>query len=445
MKDYVFILGSNWLLSIAELVVHLRDQGVSAVVKDFSRKAVIMSITDDLNDRQIKDIQTALGGCFKIGAAIFTYDHNTVLAAFPKKGKIIQKDRRKLLGCPWVSEVWGTARNQRIRFGISTYPMQNDTSIDLKRFTIAMDEEVKERLVGLGAKKVDYFVYEGPDRRKADRPNTALWPQTLVKYGLLTSPNAEILMVFSQKTLYVGKTVAVYDSISQQHRDETRPYVSAEISTSPKICRTLLNLSGAKAGDTILDPFCGTGTILMEAALLGMDCVGIDTDLKAVEGSRSNMKWLENELGRKLKYEILRGDAREAARLVQGKVDAAAFEPYLGPVCSGQPNKGEAEKAIKDLTILYRDALSSIGLCLKTNGRVGMTLPVVNSKGGVVRIDLKNLLNNTGFDVIPFLPRDSITNRDLLDDESGLKTNRPRLPERKRGQIIQREVIMLSR
>jgi SAM-dependent methyltransferase len=366
-------------------------------------------------------------------------------AAFPTKGRIIQKDRKKLLGCPWISDVWKSASDQRIRFGMSTYPMWNDTSVDLKRFTIALDEEVKERLATLGAKKVDYFVYEGPDRRKPDRLNTALWPQTLMKYGLLDSPNAEILAVFTQKSLYIGKTVAAYDSISQQRRDETRPFVSAEKSTSPKICRTLLNLAGAKAGDSVLDPFCGTGTILMEAALLGMHCVGIDIDAKAVEGSKSNMKWLENEIGRKLKYQIIEGDAREAARLVQAKIDAAAFEPHLGPVYSERPNKREAEKSIRELTILYRDALPSIGSCLKTDGRIGMTLPVIDSRDGIVRVDIGYLLNKTDFTVVPLLLKGSIMNKALLDEKTGIKTNRPRLPERKRGQIMQREVVMLSR
>jgi predicted RNA methylase len=445
LKDYIFILGSNWLVSIAELLVYLRDHDMKAGVKDFSRKAVIVSIADDLDERQTVEIQSTLGGCFKTGRVVATYNCSVAKAAFPTSGKIIQKDRKRLLSCPWLPEVWKAAKDQRIRFGVSTYPMWKDTSIDMKRFTIAMDEEVKERLTELGARKVDYFVYEGPDRRKADRPNTALWPQTLVRHGLLTTPNAEILAVFTEGSLYLGRTVAACDSTLQQHRDESRPYVSAEISTSPKICRTLLNLAGAKASDTVLDPFCGTGTILMEAALLGMTCVGIDIDANAVQGSKANMTWLESELGRKLKFEIIRGDARDAATLVQGKVDAAAFEPYLGPVQSNQPEKREAEKAVRELTRLYHDSLSSIDSCLKRNGRVGMSLPVMNSKDGIVRVNLEDLLNKTGFAVVPLLPRDSIMNDALLDEKGGIKTDRPRLPERKRGQIVQRELIMLSK
>ena len=47
----------------------------------------------------------------------------------------------------------------------------------------------------------------------------------------------------------------------------------------PKLARSLVNLAiGAKSPSdmTILDPFCGTGTVLMEAMLLGTHVVGTD-------------------------------------------------------------------------------------------------------------------------------------------------------------------------
>ncbi|MCX8012514.1 MAG: DNA methyltransferase, partial [Desulfobacterota bacterium] len=44
----------------------------------------------------------------------------------------------------------------------------------------------------------------------------------------------------------------------------------------PQMIRALLNIIGVKAGDTILDPFVGSGTTALEAQLLGINCVGID-------------------------------------------------------------------------------------------------------------------------------------------------------------------------
>jgi DNA modification methylase len=44
----------------------------------------------------------------------------------------------------------------------------------------------------------------------------------------------------------------------------------------PQMIRALLNIIGLKQGDTVLDPFIGSGTTAVEAHLLGINCVGID-------------------------------------------------------------------------------------------------------------------------------------------------------------------------
>ena len=44
----------------------------------------------------------------------------------------------------------------------------------------------------------------------------------------------------------------------------------------PQMVRALLNIAGAKRGSRVLDPYVGSGTMALEASLLGMQCVGID-------------------------------------------------------------------------------------------------------------------------------------------------------------------------
>ncbi len=44
----------------------------------------------------------------------------------------------------------------------------------------------------------------------------------------------------------------------------------------PQMIRSLLNIIGAEPGDTILDPFVGSGTAAVEAQLLGINCIAID-------------------------------------------------------------------------------------------------------------------------------------------------------------------------
>jgi tRNA G10 N-methylase Trm11 len=44
----------------------------------------------------------------------------------------------------------------------------------------------------------------------------------------------------------------------------------------PQMIRALLNIIGLEQGDTVLDPFVGSGTAAVEAQLLGINCIGID-------------------------------------------------------------------------------------------------------------------------------------------------------------------------
>ena len=44
----------------------------------------------------------------------------------------------------------------------------------------------------------------------------------------------------------------------------------------PQMIRALLNIIGLKQGETVLDPFIGSGTAAVEAQLFGINCIGID-------------------------------------------------------------------------------------------------------------------------------------------------------------------------
>ena len=446
MTKFAFVLGSNWLLSIAELLVYIQDRGFNGKLIDLSRNAAIVDIQQRLDVEQIVDMQSALGGCYKVAKVIWEYDIEVPLDAYPAR-KVADKEKLKeLRKCPWLKIVWPRVKGKKVKFGISTYPITDGRfPINFRRFTRGMDEQVKKLLLENGARKADYYAYDEPDRRVAGRLNIALWPKTIARNNLLVPPHAEVLAVFSEKKLYIARTRVVYDSMLQQYRDESRPFVSAETSTSPKLCRSLLNLAGARPGDTVLDPFCGTGTLLMEAAILGMNCIGIDIDSDQVQGARSNMKWLSKDLGEKLHYDIFRGDSRELSSLVKKQVDAIAFEPLLGPIYKEAPPVEEAEKTIKELTILYREALTEIAKILRPEGRVAMTIPVINTHGEPLSVKFSELTKGTGLSLYRMLANESINTPRDIDPRLKIRPGRELIPERKRGQTVHRAIIVLEK
>ncbi len=59
-------------------------------------------------------------------------------------------------------------------------------------------------------------------------------------------------------------------------------------SLKPPIAVAMLHLADVRAGMSLLDPCCGAGTILIEAALLGAVAQGGDCDPAAIEATRDN-------------------------------------------------------------------------------------------------------------------------------------------------------------
>jgi tRNA (guanine10-N2)-dimethyltransferase len=84
----------------------------------------------------------------------------------------------------------------------------------------------------------------------------------------------------------------------------------------------MVNLAEPRAGDVMLDPFCGTGSILIEAALIGCRVLGIDVQRRMIRGSRRNVEHFN------LKPEgLIVGDVRH---MPLAKVDCVVTDPPYG-------------------------------------------------------------------------------------------------------------------
>jgi tRNA G10 N-methylase Trm11 len=61
----------------------------------------------------------------------------------------------------------------------------------------------------------------------------------------------------------------------------------------PQLAKCLFNLAGLKPGQTVLDPFCGSGTVLLESYLNGLRGIGIDINVLAIKIARVKTEILE--------------------------------------------------------------------------------------------------------------------------------------------------------
>ena len=119
----------------------------------------------------------------------------------------------------------------------------------------------------------------------------------------LENPDIIVKIYVNEDNRIYGELVEdIQRGLFDKRSNENRPF-SSPISMDPVLARVLVNLSGTSAGEFILDPFCGTGGILIEAGLCGIGVKGLDIQEEMVSGTEKN---LENY--GILNHEIRKGD-----------------------------------------------------------------------------------------------------------------------------------------
>ncbi len=104
----------------------------------------------------------------------------------------------------------------------------------------------------------------------------------------LSAPALEA--VVTEGVVVIGLKEFERDISGLRARDPMRrPYYRPGTLT-PEISRIFVNLSRVREGEVLLDPFCGVGSILLEACDLGVKTVGSDISLGSVEGAARNLK-----------------------------------------------------------------------------------------------------------------------------------------------------------
>ncbi len=165
----------------------------------------------------------------------------------------------------------------------------------------------------------------------------------------LPHPDTEFRLIVTGDRCYFGRLLfpvdrGVFESRNPGKREFFHPGVMM-----PRIARALINIACVGAGEVMLDPFCGTGGMLIEAQLIGATAIGSDMDPFMVSGSRRNMR----------SADLLLADAASLP-LRNESVDAVVTDlPY-----------GQSVSILgESMERLYLDVLGEIRRVLKTGRR----------------------------------------------------------------------------
>jgi tRNA G10 N-methylase Trm11 len=235
-------------------------------------------------------------------------------------------------------------------------------------------------------------------------------------------------------TTLFGYTVGASDVLGFEKRDFSRSYQDPTITIGPRLGRVLVDLAMNKPNGTLLDPFCGLGTILQEALMTGRNIVGVDISRNNVNRTRTNLDWVRKnyQASQRLDVKLVRANAMNLRKDNLPRIDGIATEPILLPKFERNPKSSEANECLSDAAGLYESSLRVFGEILEKKSRVAIISPVIiDDRGREHKLDLSKMFRDLGY-------------KQYSPTAPGLRPENPiRVPTTKR-KIIQRDVYVMT-
>jgi len=201
------------------------------------------------------------------------------------------------------------------------------------------------RIINLSAKQFDI-----PELEKLMGNMISKFSHAKVK---LEDPDITVYLIFTDKESFFG--------FSKRVRKVNRP---KKIKNHPheldwKLTRVMINLIGLKEGETVCDPFCGTGTTLLEAESMGIHAIGLDFDEKMYKISKENLK------ANGYKSKVFKSDFQELSKISE-KFDGIVTDLPYGIASKVSEKPEEILKKFfsilpkrKRMAIMYKKELDS--------------------------------------------------------------------------------------
>jgi len=373
MEDYFFFLGRNTELSLQEVISFLEARGIEGKY-EIQGNMVMFSLAEELDaDYAIN----TLGGTIKIGKAMFKETSEKKFSDMIRQANLYDGVEDKL------------------------------------KFTITFNEEIEEISQDIKGIIDDYFKEQ---RVKAFYKQSKESPKWSRKFDL------EFFAIKFGNNYYFGKIDAVYDTKNAEFRDMKKPFRRSELAISPRIAKILINLSEAVEGNTVLDPFCGMGTILQESLLLGINAIGMDIDSGVVENCKRNLSWLTDNYKLNAKVNVFCASSLNVSKILKEKVDAIVTEPFLIPLITYTPKEKPARKMLAMARNTYTSTLIELKKILKDDGRIAISLPVMKTRTNKERVNIE-----------------------MICEEIGLKIIAGPFSESREGQRVEREIVVLGK
>lgn len=388
---YIALLGRQPSLSLAELE---RVYG-SENVHSFSRSVASVN-TEFFNIER-------LGGTLKAGIVDITTNHDDWSSISQQiishYSKIFSKHEGK------------------ITLGISVYDF-NVSSSQVQKVGLVIKNLLKKQNVSLRL-----VPNQAPSLSSATSHHNKLG---------LSDNKVEIIVARRPGSTLVARSTGSQNITAYSKRDQARPKRDAFVGMlPPKLAQIMVNMAAGKnATDTtktnsmrLLDPFCGTGVILQEAALSGFQIYGTDLSEKMVDYSEENLKWLFQTHRVGTVTNIHQGDAMDTKW--SQPIDLVASEIYLGQPFSAPPSTEKLRQVVKNCEFIASSFLANISSQVSSGTVLCIAVPAWKDKQGdfthlpiskyFAKANLQQIkLKTVGNDPLIYHREDQIVGRELV-------------------------------
>ncbi|MDE1855648.1 MAG: methyltransferase domain-containing protein [Candidatus Micrarchaeota archaeon] len=365
----IFVLGRQPALGLAELEALFGGDAVRQISYGCAM----------VDAKYGEELGRTLGGSMKIAEMVIKIPSS-------RMNKIYSASRNAI-----VKQIVNNRAQTRIGLGLSAYGMQVSEG---QMHRLSFDIKRKSENEG---KRIRITIGKGLDLNSAQ----------VIHNKLIGDFGFEFILVGNKKETYLARTVYVQDIESYSKRDYERPGRDTKIGMlPPKLAQMMLNLAGVREGMTVLDPFCGTGVVLMEAALKCAKVMGSDKNAKMVEYTKSNLKWLGTEYKLGIDIQWL-GCADATVQKWKNHFDSVVTEVYLGPHMTRPPNERELDRVVKECDMLVRKFLVNLRPQLSEGSRCCIAIPAWRMRQGFVHLPIIGQLESLGYLRVSFAHADS--------------------------------------
>ena len=255
-------------------------------------------------------------------------------------------------------------KSSKVVFGISVYKTEKEAIAYSKKLVKDIAMQLKKFL-----KKENRLVRWVSSSRN---PLSSV----IVKKNHLLEKGGEIILLSGKNGDYLGKTLSLQEFADYSFRDYHRPFRDISLGMiPPKLAKMMINFSQLKKDEIILDPFCGSGTILQEAILMGFNhLIGADKDNFALKRTAENLEWLfQNYSLKKRKIKLIKEIEKDLPPIfADPKAIRQVLVNLLGNAIKFTNSGGEVKTSIRtaDGQVIIEVSDTGIGIPKKDINRI---------------------------------------------------------------------------